>query len=139
REVLGSASSQHDIQANIAIAEGRFDEAVREARAADFGFCSLCNLPGIARAFDLAGDADSALAVLSHYVEHPARDATTDGYFLAGAHKRLGELYDARGDRDKAISHYSRFIELWKNADLELQPRVRDVRERIERLQRRRG
>jgi tetratricopeptide (TPR) repeat protein/tRNA A-37 threonylcarbamoyl transferase component Bud32 len=136
REALGFASSQHDIRANIALAEGRYDEAVREARAADFGFCSLCNQPNIARAFDLAGNADSALARLSLYVEHPARDATADGYFLAGAHKRLGELYEARGERDRAISHYSQFVDLWRNADDDLQPLVRKARERLATLQR---
>lgn len=90
----------------------------------------------LARAYDLAGNTDSTVAVLARYVEHPARDAATDGYFLTGAHKRLGELYDARGDRAKAISHYSRFVELWKNADAELQPLVRSARDRLATLQR---
>ena len=44
-----------------------------------------------------------------------------------------------RSEGDKALEHYSAFVELWKDADTELQPRVRDVRGRIERLQRRRG
>jgi len=136
REVLEFASHQHDIRANVAVAEGRYSDAVGEARAADWGFCSICFLPGIARAYDLAGNADSAVAVLARYVDHPARDPATDGYFLAGAHKRLGELYDARGDRARAISHYSRFVDLWKNADAELQPLVRTARERLATLQR---
>jgi tetratricopeptide (TPR) repeat protein len=136
REVLEFASHQHDIRANVAVAEGRYADAAGEARAADWGFCSLCFLPGIARAYDLAGNADSAVAALARYVDHPARDPATDGYFLAGAHKRLGELYDARGDRAKAISHYSRFVDLWKNADAELQPLVRAARERLATLQR---
>jgi hypothetical protein len=48
-------------------------------------------------------------------------------------------MYEAKGNIDKALTHYSAFVDLWKNADPELQPRVRDVRGRIERLQRRRG
>ena len=66
-------------------------------------------------------------------------DLDTDGIhsaFLAGAHKRLAELYEARGEREKARSHYARFIELWKDADPELQPLVREARERLVRLQR---
>jgi hypothetical protein len=51
----------------------------------------------------------------------------------------LGEMYEAKGNVDKALTHYQAFVELWKAADPELQPRVRDVRGRIERLQRRRG
>jgi hypothetical protein len=49
-------------------------------------------------------------------------------------HKRAGELYEARNDRDNALSHYLKFVDLWKNADPELQPRVAEVRARIARL-----
>ena len=45
--------------------------------------------------------------------------------------KRLGELYEARNDRDNAIEYYNRFIELWKDADPELQPQLEDVRRRL--------
>ena len=48
--------------------------------------------------------------------------------------RRLGELYAAKGNRAKAIEHYARFVELWRNADPELQPRVAEVRRRIESL-----
>jgi hypothetical protein len=49
-------------------------------------------------------------------------------------YKRLGELYDARGDTQRAASHYMAFINLWKNADPELQPRVKDTKDRLARL-----
>jgi hypothetical protein len=29
---------------------------------------------------------------------------------------RRAEIYEKRGDRDKAVFHYSRFLELWKTA-----------------------
>ncbi|HEX7122860.1 MAG TPA: hypothetical protein VF178_10860 [Gemmatimonadaceae bacterium] len=56
--------------------------------------------------------------------------------FLAGAHKRLGELYEAKGDRERAMSHYAAFIDLWKNADPDLQPLVKQARDRLAALQR---
>ncbi|MBI2403696.1 MAG: hypothetical protein HYV20_13370, partial [Gemmatimonadetes bacterium] len=37
-------------------------------------------------------------------------------------------------DREKAIEYYNRFVELWKGADPELQPPVRDVKQRMARL-----
>ncbi len=46
----------------------------------------------------------------------------------------LGELYEYRGDRDNAVRYYSELIELWKEADRELQRQVEDVRDRIVRL-----
>ena len=53
---------------------------------------------------------------------------------MAPAHKRLGELYAARGDNAKAVSHYSAFVNLWQRADPDLQPKVAEVRARMERL-----
>ena len=57
-----------------------------------------------------------------------------DAYQLAPALKRSGELYEAKGDRAKAADRYRRFVELWKDADPELQPGVREVRARLGRL-----
>jgi eukaryotic-like serine/threonine-protein kinase len=57
-----------------------------------------------------------------------------DPSLLAGMHKRLGELYEGKGDRQKALDHYVKFVELWKNADPELQPKVGEVKRRLARL-----
>jgi hypothetical protein len=43
-------------------------------------------------------------------------------------------MYEERDEIDKAIDHYSRFVELWQDADVELQPVVEEVRGRIARL-----
>ena len=55
---------------------------------------------------------------------------------LGPAHKRLGELYEARGDTKRAAEHYAAFVELWKRADPELQPKVAEARMRLERVRR---
>jgi tetratricopeptide (TPR) repeat protein len=49
----------------------------------------------------------------------------------APAHLRLAEIYERRGERQKARDHYARFAELWKDADPELQPLVEDARRRM--------
>ena len=51
-----------------------------------------------------------------------------EGLTLAPALKRLGELYEARGDRKRAAEYYEKFVDLWKNADPELQPGVTEAR-----------
>ena len=83
-----------------------------------------------------AAVADSAIAVYERFIQTPYfnRIDETDPLGLAGAHKRLGELYEATGDRQKAASHYQQFLMLWKNADQALQPQVADVKRRLERL-----
>jgi hypothetical protein len=64
--------------------------------------------PEIARAYDLAGKPDSAIAALESYLttqtdrDRPHHRGRTS---LAGSHKRLAELYDAKGNREKAMSH----------------------------------
>jgi tetratricopeptide (TPR) repeat protein len=57
-----------------------------------------------------------------------------DALYLASSLVRLGELYEARGDRARAIEYYSRFVDLWKNADPDLQPRVTAVKAKLEAL-----
>jgi hypothetical protein len=49
----------------------------------------------------------------------------------AAVQKRLGELYDSKGDTADAVKHYAAFTELWKDADPDLQPVVSDVRKRL--------
>jgi hypothetical protein len=48
-------------------------------------------------------------------------------------HERLGQIY-AKGDVAEAIEHDEAFIDLWKGADTELQPRVAEARQRVARL-----
>jgi serine/threonine protein kinase len=62
--------------------------------------------------------------------------AVVTDFGVAGlnALKRSGELYEAKGDRAKAADRYRRFVDLWKDADPELQPGVREVRARLARL-----
>ena len=46
----------------------------------------------------------------------------------------LGELYESKGARENAAKYYEQFVELWKNADPELQPAVKEVRARLAKL-----
>jgi tetratricopeptide (TPR) repeat protein len=123
------------MQGQIALAANKPAEALVFFRAADAAGCRVCVLPVIGQSYDLLGNADSTIAVFNRYLDTPAPDrGFTDGFFMPGIHKRLGELYEAKGDRQQALSHYMKFADLWKNADSELQPRVAEVRAKIARL-----
>jgi tetratricopeptide (TPR) repeat protein len=127
--------ARHSMMGAIALAERKYADAIREYRAADSFGCQVCILPEIARAYDLNGNADSTTAILERFASSRHLSApTADGLYLAGTYKRLGELYEAKGDKQKAASYYTKFIELWKNADPELQPKVAEVRKRLARL-----
>jgi tetratricopeptide (TPR) repeat protein len=137
------APNLHAALSEIAIAEHRPIDAVREVWKADslpdgpVGDCVHCIDVDLGRAFDLANQPDSAIAHWEAYLSYPTHEPGRDAIFLPGIHKRLGELYEAKGETQKAISHYTTFIELWKNADKELQPKVAEARTRLAALEKR--
>lgn len=54
--------------------------------------------------------------------------------YLAPAHLRQGEIHERLGNVAKAVEHYSRFVELWKDCDPELRPILTEVQRRLARL-----
>jgi tetratricopeptide (TPR) repeat protein/tRNA A-37 threonylcarbamoyl transferase component Bud32 len=122
-------------RAMILAASRKPAEAIAAFRAfRDDQGCQTCWLHEIAQAFDEMGQADSALATYEALVTTPeAGPAGRDNTFPR-AYRRLGELYEAKGDTKRAMEYYGKFVDLWKDADPELQPRVADVRKRIAEL-----
>jgi DNA-binding SARP family transcriptional activator/TolB-like protein len=57
-----------------------------------------------------------------------------DLLYTAPAHFRLAQIYQAKGDREQAIEHYTRFIELWRDCDPLLKPRVKEAESALVRL-----
>ena len=119
------------------MAERRYLDAIAAYRAAEENVAigSARRIYELARAYDLDGQADSALAAYERAVNLPRKTRLFGDYDRLGpAYKRLGELYEARGDRERAVEYYSEFVDLWSDADDELQPLVRDVRQRLAEL-----
>jgi tetratricopeptide (TPR) repeat protein len=100
------------------------------------GICGSCGLFLLASLLDRQGSTDSARVVYEALVNTPTVYGRVgpESFGLAPTYKRLGELYEAKGDRKKAADYYGRFVDLWKDADPELQPGVREVRQRLARL-----
>jgi tetratricopeptide (TPR) repeat protein len=88
----------------------------------------------LARTFDDMGQPDSALAVYETYATQPEPGAAGRQWYLATAYRRLGTLYQEKGNKDKALEYYGKFTALWKSADSDLQPRVADVKQRMSEL-----
>jgi tetratricopeptide (TPR) repeat protein len=140
-----------EVMGEIALAENKPAEAIVQFRRADVlpdgpaTACPICLPVNLARAFDAAHQSDSAIAMYEKFLTTPyveRLDASLfvqfvdpiDPIFLAGVRRRLGELYEAKGDTGKAVEQYRAFIEQWKNADPELQARVAEVRRRLQAL-----
>ncbi len=130
------------LSAWLEMVSARYEDAVRDFRDAEPGINANIENDariGRAHAFDLAGQSDSAIATYEKFLIAPDILGDFAGPYRAGTHKRLGELYDAKHDTAKAELHYAQFLELWTDADPELQPKVREVRERLAALRRRKG
>jgi tetratricopeptide (TPR) repeat protein len=125
----------------IALAEGRHEDAIKEFRASDIGGCLTCAFPGLIRSYDAAGEPDSVITLSERYLaaNHVGRLSQVDHAYLGPALEHLGRLYDERGDWAKASDYYARFVDLWVDADAELQPRVRTAQERLEEIMAERG
>jgi tetratricopeptide (TPR) repeat protein len=127
----------------IALAERKYDEALRFFRRGDSlpdgpaGDCTLCLPIRAAVTFDAAGHADSAIVQYHLYLSAsyaPRSSSQNDGRWLPHVYWRLANLYEGKSDVRRAVEYYRKFIELWRNADPEFQPRVAEARRRLARL-----
>jgi len=127
-------------QAEIALAERKWNEAATLFRKADrredgpVGSCDECVPLDLMRTFAQAGMADSAIAVYEAYRKTPwgGRERQGPDVSLSGGlTEAIARTFDSKGDTARAAELYRDFIELWKNADPELQPRVQAARERL--------
>jgi tetratricopeptide (TPR) repeat protein len=128
---------RHFAYGELARAEGRFDDAVAAYRtmATESADCGVCAQWQLGDAYDRLGQTDSARVAYERAVSGSALFRLfSESTGLAASYKRLGELYEARGDRKKAADYYGKFVDLWQNADPELQPAVAEIRQRLARL-----
>ena len=128
------------INGQIAVAEGRPTDAIRFFWQGDslpdgpFSECDVCTLSNLARAYDKASVPDSAINYYEKALGSTFLYRINTDMFRAPMERRLGELYEAKGDRVKAAHHYQAFVDFWKDAEPDLQPQVADVRKRLARL-----
>jgi eukaryotic-like serine/threonine-protein kinase len=120
---------RHTALGEIALAEGRpreamamFQESDRAADGLPASRCAVCILPGLARAAERAGWADSARSYWERYITTPSLDRlATDQWFLAMGYRRLDALYAEAGEPAKADAYRVKLAELWRSSDADLQ------------------
>ena len=128
---------QASVDGILALYAGRYDETIEsfmELRRLEPG-CTTCGFLEIGMAHDRAGRADSAIVWYLKELETPRLRAPDRPMLF----ERLGQLYDGLGDLDNAALYYARFVELWADADAEIQPRVTVAQARLEEIIRERG
>jgi tetratricopeptide (TPR) repeat protein len=134
----------HRVLGELLLAEKKPLEAMEEFRKGDVApdgpvdECIICLPYSLARSYDAAGQADSAIVMYERYVGTPfawrVSFELVDPVQLPGVYERLATLYEKQGNAAKARMNYQAFIDLWKDADSELQPRVAEARRRLQQL-----
>ncbi len=101
-------------------------------RAASAHWCTLCGIADLARSLDAQGNSAAATEAWERYLETPwFFRYEVDAFELGPALMRLIELYESRGDAERAQAARTRLLALWRRADAELQPLLADVRTRV--------
>ena len=97
--------------------------------------CDRCIAYFLGRIYDRMGQADSAIAYWQRGEDTPINnDPGDEAIFGTPVLYRLGELYEGKGDRTRAMESYERFIDRWRAADPEHQPQVAEAKRRVARL-----
>jgi tetratricopeptide (TPR) repeat protein len=130
-------------EGHVLLAEGKHAEGIALLRRSEMlpdgpvGNCVKCMPMWLGFAFDRMNMPDSAIfymeQALGTFDPNSFADFR-DQMIIPLFNRRLGEMYEARGDRVKAANHYRVVTELWKNADPELQVIVNELKARIRRL-----
>jgi tetratricopeptide (TPR) repeat protein len=104
---------------------------MREQRA--LAPCQRCGLYEEARYWEALGHPDSAEAVLTRAVTTipSLKDETDDIFYFVPTLNRLGEMAEGRGDKVAARDYYQRFVDYWRDADPQFQPRVAEAKRRL--------
>lgn len=126
------------VRAVIALNEGNPEEAIERlgrARAAEYGLLHNYSRLLLADAYAELGRLNEAAA---HYdsVSSTYRlnfeDIWLYGVLRPIAHERAGATFLALGDTTAALGHLGAFVELWRDADAEVQPRVDAAQQTIQ-------
>lgn len=125
----------HLARGDLALSEGRVGDAIEEYRVFDAkvpGWCPGCPADALGDAFARMDQPDSAIAHTERYLETPMMWRIWWDYTSLGpAYQRLASLHEQVGNAEDARFYYGRLVELWSDADPELQPRVEAARRAI--------
>ena len=135
-EGLRRSPARYAAEGDLALAENDPAAAARayERYRAEDG-CPACGWYQIGRAYEAMGNPDSALAAYTRGLDAPDfYRFFWDAEWRPAILRRAGELHEQRGEREQAIARYNEFVDLWKDADPDLQPVVREVKARLARL-----
>jgi serine/threonine protein kinase/tetratricopeptide (TPR) repeat protein len=125
----------------IAAAEGQWDRAATAFLAYNAAPMPTAvhvysrGLPEAANAMDRLGKSDSAIVLYERaFSSRSMTGGRLEATWYGPALQKLGDLYDAKGDRAKAAGNYMKFVQLYRDADPEIAAQVRNVKAKLAKL-----
>ena len=121
----------------LALAQGHVEEALvaMESVIAEKKTFEGWNLPFLGLAQERAGQPAAAQATYEQYLASPSMFRVIyDRDLLGTVLERLAALYAEAGERERALTTYQRLVDLWAEADPDVQERVAEARRAIARL-----
>jgi tetratricopeptide (TPR) repeat protein len=119
------------LEGMIALEDGNYDiaiESIEKALSLDPDYYKP-NLDLLGMAYFRSGKLDKAITEYEKIINCPSGIRTYEGVYVKSFYM-LGKICEEQGDTAKAIKHYEKFLDLWKNADPGL-PEVDDARTRL--------
>jgi len=127
-------------EAQLAQQAGDVEAALELYDSLERSVCPECGLFWSGFLLEREGDRPGAIAAWEAYLSRGAHIRhLLNAFGLGTVYESLGRMYDEEGDAEQAAIYYARFVELWEDADPDLQPRVRAAQDRLETIVRERG
>ena len=132
-------------RAVVALAEGRPEASLQHlerARAAEYGLLhdySRLLLGDVNVALGRLPEAAAEYETVAGTLGLSFEDARAHPPLQPVAHERLGDVYLVLGDTTAALTHLAAFVELWRDADPELQLRVQEAQRTLQEILSQRG
>jgi eukaryotic-like serine/threonine-protein kinase len=151
---LGSAyeralhmGARREVEVWISLAEDRAEAAVEIARRAAVPNCPSCGLLPLGHAYQRLGQPELAIEALERYLGTPhiggganprsaklSRTTFEMIALLGDTYQRLAALHEQQGNVEQARHYLLKLIDLWRDGDPEVQPRVAAARATLEAL-----
>jgi tetratricopeptide (TPR) repeat protein len=128
RSNRGDQASLHRLKGEIELAEKKYDEAINSfSMAAQLGAAEIEE--NLAYGFLRKGDWEAAIEKYLEFLKvEPLGYEPQESWILA--HYQLGKLYQKKGQPEEARRYFQRFLEIWKEGDLDL-PALSDARKQL--------